>query len=184
VAVCFDVVVAADLRRGIAKDGQLPWKLPGDMKFFRELTSKTAAPDRQNAVIMGRKTWQSIPAKRRPLADRINVVLSRDPGYAVPEQVLVSGSLDQALNELSKRQVGRCFVIGGGQIYQEALRHPGLNLLYFTEIQAVFDCDTFFPDFASDFELVSASEPGREGEIQYCFKVFRRRTKKAALPPT
>jgi dihydrofolate reductase/thymidylate synthase len=57
--------------------GSLPWSLPGDLKYFRELTQRTSDPAKQNAVIMGRKTWESIPVKFRPLAGRINVVLTR-----------------------------------------------------------------------------------------------------------
>lgn len=71
------VVAATKNGLGIGKDGQLPWKLPGDMAYFRELTSRTRDSTKQNAVIMGRKTWDSIPAKFKPLKGRINIVLSR-----------------------------------------------------------------------------------------------------------
>ncbi len=72
----FSVVVAAARNGGIGKSGGLPWRLPGDMKYFKKLTSEAAMPGMQNAVIMGRATWQSIPAKHRPLPDRLNIVLS------------------------------------------------------------------------------------------------------------
>lgn len=71
------LVVAVDEVGGIGKGKALPWKLPGDMAYFKELTSRTHDPARQNAVIMGRTTWESIPPKFRPLPGRINVVLSR-----------------------------------------------------------------------------------------------------------
>jgi dihydrofolate reductase/thymidylate synthase len=71
------LVVAATRKLGIGKGGTMPWKLPGDMAYFKELTSKTADAGKQNAVIMGRKTWESIPVKFRPLPGRINVVLTR-----------------------------------------------------------------------------------------------------------
>ena len=73
----FQLVVAATRKLGIGKAGSMPWKLPGDMAYFKEITSKTADPGKQNAVIMGRKTWESIPPKFRPLPGRINVVLTR-----------------------------------------------------------------------------------------------------------
>ena len=71
------VVAATKNGLGIGKEGSLPWKLPGDMAYFKELTSRTTVATKQNAVIMGRKTWDSIPAKFRPLQGRINIVLSR-----------------------------------------------------------------------------------------------------------
>lgn len=73
----FQIVVAATRKLGIGKAGTMPWKLPGDMAYFKELTMRTADPAKQNAVVMGRKTWESIPPKFRPLPGRVNVVLSR-----------------------------------------------------------------------------------------------------------
>ena len=74
----YQLVVAATRKLGIGKSGTMPWKLPGDMAYFKELTSKTAESGKQNAVIMGRKTWESIPPKFRPLPNRVNVVLTRN----------------------------------------------------------------------------------------------------------
>lgn len=88
----FDLVVACDLNRGIGKENGLPWRLPGDMKQFRELTSSVRDSSKRNAVLMGRKTWESIPTKFRPLPHRVNVVLSRDAGYRV------DGNLDEPIH--------------------------------------------------------------------------------------
>ena len=80
----FSVVVASCKHtRGIGVGGKLPWSLRGDMQYFKQLTRSTADPLKRNAVIMGRKTWQSIPEKLRPLADRVNVVISRN-GRIIP----------------------------------------------------------------------------------------------------
>lgn len=74
----FSLVVASTQKGGIGLNGNLPWKkIPGDMAFFRKVTSTTTDPTLQNAVIMGRKTWESIPSKFRPLPGRLNVILTR-----------------------------------------------------------------------------------------------------------
>ena len=88
------IVVACTKEGGIGKGGQLPWKLPGDMAYFKRVTTDTegAPPDVRNAVIMGRKTWESIPQKFRPLPGRLNVVLTRSSAstLGLPEGVMVS----------------------------------------------------------------------------------------------
>lgn len=88
--------ICRDLLRPRPAGGSLPWSLPGDMKYFRELTSRTADPAKQNVVIMGRKTWESIPAKFRPLAGRINVVLTRG-AVAGDENASAPGNATAAL---------------------------------------------------------------------------------------
>ena len=76
----FQLVVAATRKLGIGKGGTMPWRLPGDMAYFKALTSATVDPSKANAVVMGRKTWESIPIKFRPLRGRVNVVLTRGGG--------------------------------------------------------------------------------------------------------
>jgi dihydrofolate reductase/thymidylate synthase len=107
---------------GIGKNGALPWKLPGDLKYFKELTMATSDPSKKNAVIMGRKTWESIPPKFRPLPGRLNVILtsSGSSDYAIVENVVVCGSLDASLKLLASTPysliIEKAFVIGGGQV--------------------------------------------------------------------
>ncbi|HNB24805.1 MAG TPA: dihydrofolate reductase, partial [Candidatus Melainabacteria bacterium] len=115
-----EIVVAADLDNGIGKDNSLPWRIPGDMKFFQSLTTGRTG-DSKNAIIVGRKTWESIPEKRRPLKDRLNIILTRKTELDAPEGVLVCSSLESALEKLKNIPHERCFVIGGAQIYKEAL---------------------------------------------------------------
>lgn len=171
----FDIVVAADRKRGIGKQGRLPWHLPGDLKYFRKLTSTTKSGSYQNAVIMGRKTWESIPLKHRPLTERLNVVLTKDPNYKLPNGVLKVASLDEALELLEDFPVENCFLIGGGQIYDLGLRHSRLRKVYLTEVDAEFDCDTFLPDYELAFEEVFQSIPHQENGLNYCFKVLRKK---------
>ncbi|KAJ3351204.1 hypothetical protein GGF32_004424 [Allomyces javanicus] len=148
----FSMVVAATRSGGIGKGGTIPWRLPKDMAYFKMITTKAFQPGtkQQNAVIMGRKTWESIPAKFRPLPDRVNVVLTRQPDVlrpSLPAGVDVYGTLDAALTALSaQNDIAHIFVIGGGQVYAEALAHTACANVFLTEIDQELDgCDTWFP---------------------------------------
>lgn len=118
----YQVVVSATRDMGIGKDGTLPWKLPGDLKFFKDITVTTSDPSKKNAVVMGRKTWESIPLKFRPLPGRLNVILTRSGSFdfATAENVVICGSLDSALQLLATTPycltVEKTFIIGGGEI--------------------------------------------------------------------
>lgn len=126
-----------------------PWKLPGDMRYFKKLTSEAPAPGQVNAVLMGRATWESIPSKFRPLPGRVNCVLSRNPDYPVPAGVHLASSLEDAVAQMQQvEEVGRLFVIGGGQIYQQALEQGLCDKVYYTEVSnlpADTKVDAFFP---------------------------------------
>lgn len=118
----YQVVVAATRNMGIGKDGIVPWKLPSDLKFFKDVTVTTTDPNKRNAVIMGRKTWESIPLAYRPLPGRLNVVLTRSGSFdiATAENVVICGSMISALELLAASpyclSIEKVFVIGGGQI--------------------------------------------------------------------
>ncbi len=169
----FDIVVACDLKGGIGKNNAIPWRLPGDLKHFKNLTSSSTQAGLYNAVIMGRKTWESIPAQFRPLPDRYNVILTRNAAYQAPQGVFVRNSLDDALAWLEQGPVDQVFIIGGSEIYNQAIQHERVGLLYLTEVRQQFDCDTFFPDYKGFFQLVSSSEIQSENGIDYCFKVYK-----------
>jgi dihydrofolate reductase len=169
----FAIVVAADQAGGIGKNGQLPWRLAGDMAYFKKLTTEPPAPGLQNAVIMGRKTWDSIPARFRPLPDRLNIVISRNAALPLPQDVIRAESLDGALALVnSTAGAGSAFVIGGGEIFRQALHHPDLCSVYLTRVHATLECDTFFPAIPARLKLVSQSDVQREGSVAYDFCLF------------
>lgn len=118
----YQVVVAATKEMGIGKDGKLPWNLPTDLKFFKDITLTTSDSSKKNAVVMGRKTWEAIPIKHRPLSGRLNVVLTRSGGFDIAntENVVTCSSVDSALDLLAAPpyclSIERVFVIGGGDI--------------------------------------------------------------------
>ncbi|KAI1027265.1 hypothetical protein LB504_007712 [Fusarium proliferatum] len=158
--------IAATRNMGIGLHGTMPWQgLRKEMKYFARVTTRvppqrpqesrtdsTKAPSSSiNAVIMGRKTWDSIPTKFRPLKDRLNIVISRSAPSKLPETVEPSEpvrvqSLELALQYArTHSDVGRIFVIGGAQIYDAALKLPEARRILLTSIERDYDCDTFFP---------------------------------------
>lgn len=170
-------VVAIDRARGIGKDGDLPWRLRGDMAHFRAVT--LGAPEgKRNAVVMGRRTFESIPERFRPLPGRRNFVLSRDRDYS-PGGAERVGSLDEAIRLADEADdVADLFVIGGSSVYGAALDDPRCRTLHVTRVDAELGCDTFFPAFEAAFERVEQSAPQQEGELRYVFEVHRRRPSK------
>ena len=154
----FNIIVAVDEEFGIGKEGGLPWHLPGDMKFFKEITTKTEDAQKKNVVIMGRKTWESIPARFRPLPGRINCVLSRNKDFPLPDDVLRAESLEAALKALggeARESIDKVFIIGGAQIFLLALRMLECQKIYMTQIALDFQCDSFFPSDLTGFEKIS-----------------------------
>jgi dihydrofolate reductase len=173
--VSFAIIVAADEANGIGKDGGLPWHLPGDMAFYKR-TTLSAPEGKRNAVIMGRKTYDSIPAKFRPLKDRINIVLSRAEGYAADAGVLTAHSLDEALRTAATLPaLHRVFVIGGGELYREALGRPDCREVLLTRVHARFASDTHLAEFAHAFERTRADGPQRDGDVTYTWETYERR---------
>ena len=174
-AVEFDVVVAADLGDGIGMQGALPWKLPADTAFLKKITTETCAPGARNAVIMGRVTWDTLPAKWRPLPGRLNVVISRQHHLALPEGVLLTGNLEQALVAARETaDVDRIFVLGGGDIYRQCLELPGCRRIYLTRVLKRFECDTFFAPIPSRFRRESLLAEGEESGLGYRIELWSR----------
>jgi dihydrofolate reductase len=152
-------VVAHSANRVIGRDGDLPWHLPADLKRFRELTSG-------HAVVMGRRTYESLPDRFRPLPNRRNLVLSRDPAYTAPGAE-VFPDLASALAACPDD----VFVIGGGATYEQALALA--DRVYATEIDAHVDGDTYFPELAG-WQAVETSSPAAENGHTYCFVTYER----------
>lgn len=155
------IVVAYAANRAIGRDGQLPWRLPGDMRRFRELTSG-------HCVVMGRRTYESLPDAFRPLPGRRNLVLSRNPAYA-PAGAEVLPDLDSAVVACG----GECFVVGGAAVYAEAL--PVVERIYATEIGQEVEGDTFFAELERGaWRAGERSEQMKEDGLSYSFVVYER----------
>lgn len=133
------LIVARAKNGAIGKDNNLLWHLPADMKFFKETTSG-------HCIITGRKNYESIPPRFRPLANRTNIVVTRNKDYA-EEGALVLHSLEEAINAAQNVDPKKIFIIGGGQIYSESLRKGLVDEMIITEVDAELEADTFFPSF-------------------------------------
>ncbi len=155
------LIVATDRQNGIGIHNTLPWRLPEDLAFFKRTT--TGHP-----IIMGRKTFDSIG---RPLPNRRNIVVTRNPDWSHASVEAVA-SLQQAAALAGD---GEAFVIGGAQVYAEAL--PLATRLIITEIGADFECDAFFPKLAPSEWVETSREPHHsvDNGFDYSFVIYQRR---------
>lgn len=133
------LIVAMDLERGIGKNNDLMWHLPADMKFFKETTL-------DHIVVMGRKNWDSIPVRFRPLSDRENVVLTRNKNFKA-EECTVLHELTEVWEKYKNEEERTIFIIGGGEIYKEALKSDLILEMYITHVNKSYNAETFFPEF-------------------------------------
>ena len=154
-------LIVAVARNGvIGKDNRLPWHIPEDLKRFRALTMG-------HHIIMGRRTWESIG---RPLPGRHSVVITRDPDYAAPGAQVVH-SLTDAVAACGGDT--EAFVIGGAEIYREALPHA--DRVYQTEVMADYTGDVWFPALGPEWREISREEPTRApGEARVAYAVLER----------
>ncbi|MDP3724381.1 MAG: dihydrofolate reductase [bacterium] len=162
------MIAAIGRNRELGKNNRLLWSIPEDTRHFRALT-------KGHVVIMGRRTFESIG---RPLPNRTNIVISRKLEKQ-HDQVLFYQSLDDALRRAleieSSRQDGigpEVFIIGGGQIYAEAL--PFSERLYLTIVEGTFEADTFFPDYEKEFDHVVSKETKSDDHFTYTFLTLER----------
>lgn len=161
----FDIVAAAELGDGIGAGGTVPWHLPSDLAHLKRLTTETEIAGMHNSVIMGRVTWESIPAQFRPLPGRLNIVISRNVSLALPEGVVRAPNLARALEQSrSRADVAGIFVLGGGEIYKQAIVLPACRRMYLTRVLKRYPCDTFFPSIPSGFRRAALLAEGADGE--------------------
>ena len=160
------LVVATADNNAIGKDNHLPWCLPNDMKFFKNITWAMV-------VIMGRKTLESLG---KPLKGRKNIVITRQTGWE-REGVATANSLDQAIDTAAKMDVKEAFVIGGSETYKLAL--PKASRIYLTRVHtSPADADAFFPEFnRSEWQLISNKDYPVDNKhaYAYSFQVWQKK---------
>jgi len=154
------IIAAVAKNRVIGKNNDLVWYLPDDMKYFMNTT-------RGHCVIMGRKNYESIPHRFRPLPDRTNIVITHQK-QLVAEGCIVVHSLEEGLRICEKLDEEEAFVIGGGQIYALAL--PLANQLYITEVYANPEGDAYFPTFnPGNYQEISRISHPSDDRHEYSF---------------
>jgi dihydrofolate reductase len=157
-------LVAMDQKRTIGKDNDLPWHLPADLKYFKQVTMG-------HPIVMGRKTHEAIG---RVLPGRENIVLTRDKSYTSPDCTVIH-SIEELL-DIDKGKNEEVFVIGGAEIFKEVF--ASADRLYITCIEDVFEGDTYFPEFdPSEWEIISKEKGIKDDKnpYDYYYIVYERK---------
>ena len=150
------IIAAVSENNALGKDNQLLWHLPEDFKRFKNLTSG-------HSIIMGRKTFESFP---KPLPNRTHIIITRQLDYTAPAGCIVVPSLEKAIELCPKNE--EAFVIGGGEIYQQALEL--VNKIDITRVHTTLEADTFFPEIDTDkWELVFEEFHSKDEKHDYDF---------------
>ena len=153
------LIVAVAENGVIGKDNDLIWHLPKDMQFFKKITIG-------HHVIMGRKNFESIPHKYRPLPNRTNIIITRQSEYKAEECIVVN-SVETALEIAKNNGDIEPFIIGGGQIYRIAIEKNLVDKIYLTKIHHSFKGDTFFPELSSDWRETNKTENKADDKHKY-----------------
>ncbi len=143
------LILACMLDGGIGHQSSLPWSIPEEMKKFRKITTKCSDPDKINAVIMGRQTWESLS---KPLTNRLNIILTSDIYYSVPyENTIVLHSISRALLYCDQAFIENIFIIGGAKLYNLFLE----SSTYFGKIDKIYLSMMFYnPNYIADKFIV------------------------------
>lgn len=161
------LIVAVTENMVIGKDNKLAWHLPDDMNYFSNMT-------RGHSIIMGRKNWESIPNKYRPLPDRKNIVVTRNEKFQ-DDGATVVNSIEEAIEEARSSEDEEIFIIGGGEIYKLGFKY--VDKLYITEIFAEVDGNTYFPEWDKKKwkEISRISHPSDEKhEYSFDYVIYKK----------
>lgn len=163
------LIVAIDAERGIGKNNDLMWHLPNDMKFFKQTTEN-------HIVVMGRKNYDSIPEKYRPLSNRLNVVLTRNANFQALGCITFN-ALESCFEYFKNETERTVFIIGGGEIYNIALESNQIDEMFITFINKEYGADTFFPNFDESkwkIEEIRRQDVDERHEASFVIKKFSR----------
>lgn len=162
------IIVAVSKNNVIGRNNDLPWHLPADMKYFKNTTMG-------HCVVMGRKNYDSIPLKYRPLQGRMNIVVTRNKSFHA-EGVVAVGSIEEAIDYAKNKNESECFIIGGGEVFSQSLKY--CDKVYLTRIHHSFDGDVFFPELPlHEWKEVSRIENKADEKniLPFSFLVYERK---------
>jgi dihydrofolate reductase len=198
------VVAICNKNGGIGCKNTLPWRIPKDLKFFAQVSKYTRDKSKMNAVIVGRKTWFSIPKQMRPLPGRKNIVISNTitekdsldmNENANLNHVYICKSFPDALQlvgaELTEKTIENVYVIGGAEMYKTSFEHELFDRLYLTRVFADVECDVFMPKgFLDKFEKIDETQVDElelertkgfdlnkvlvDNNVEFTFEIFKR----------
>ncbi|XP_059190731.1 zgc:153031 [Centropristis striata] len=180
------LIAAVCNNMGIGKDGSMPWNLPSEFQYFLNHITGVSRPGKMNMLVWGRRCWFSHPEYTFPLANTLHAVLSTTLETVPDHAHFVCPDLDSAVRLAAQPPLAglieTIWIIGGTQVYEEAMKHPWCDLVYFTDIMAEFDCDVFFPEFDRGLFKEQEGFPGvpsgiqEENGIKYKYQVFKKET--------
>ncbi|GAV02868.1 hypothetical protein RvY_13380 [Ramazzottius varieornatus] len=189
-----DIIVANDKNRGIGLNGTLPWSIPAETNYYHGMINHVSSPDKQNAVIFGRITFQSI-RDAHDYEKLLKVVVTREAASTQPTDrnlhyvptFQAATEYLQIERERERRNIETVWVLGGSRIYDEALRSPYLHRVYLTTVQGEFACDTHFPEFdRTHFGIVNDPRVPvgvqTDNGISFQVEVLERKSDQAAPP--
>jgi dihydrofolate reductase len=163
------IIIAVDQKNGIGKNGVMPWHFKKELNHFAKITKTTDFPEKENMVIMGRKTWESLPETFRPLPGRKNVILTKNKDLKI-KGAEVFNSMEEAI-ESADEKTEKIFIIGGGEVFRQGLELEDLDGIYLTRVNKTYDCDTFFPEVPSRFQ--NKEKLGEDEEKGVSFEYFK-----------
>ena len=152
-----NLIVAIDGNNGIGFDNKMPWYIPEDLKYFKNITNG-------NIIIMGKNTYNAIG---KTLNNRINIIISHNP----IENCITTDNIDDTLEKYNNNNI---YIIGGESIYKQFLKY--CETLFITKILKTYKCDTFFPDYLDKYHIISESDVKIYNNISYVFCVYKKNT--------
>tara|TARA_B100000131_G_scaffold321673_1_gene373164 strand:- start:2750 stop:3253 length:504 start_codon:yes stop_codon:yes gene_type:complete len=160
------LIVAVSENGVIGKNNDLIWHLPKDMKYFKEKTLG-------HHIIMGRKNFESIPHKFRPLRNRVNIIVTRNKDYTAKDCIITT-SIESAIDYSKSNKEDEVFIIGGGEIYKQSIQKNLVDKIYLTRVHADFDGDTFFETPSSNWMIESEVKKKKDEKhlFDYTFLVY------------